>query len=177
MAEATNWKRVTRSLVSPLTLLVLLAILFFGARWGYRNVTAPPLPPPIISCSPSPVGKVLKSSQVTVNIYNGGRQHGLAGKVAKQLKSRGFIVQHVDNTEEKVETTVIIGNSKDDPAVKLVAQQFVKPEIREDGKPDGIVDVLVGNKFAGTSPAKKPFEVAVSEDPCLPPPSASPSEA
>ena len=173
--DAVSAKRLARALATPITLLVLLGFLAWGARWGYRNVTAPVPPPPITSCTPTSVGKVLPSSKVTMNIFNGGRTQGLAGKVSTTMKARGFKVQHVDNTEERIEGTVIVGVSKDDPAVKLVAQQFVKPEIREDGISDGIVDVLVGNKFAGWANTKKPWQIQVTEAPCLPPPSETPT--
>ena len=172
--DGLDWKRIARALTSPLLLLALVALLIWSAKWGYRQVTAPPLPEPIISCSPSPVGTVLKSNQVTINVYNGGRQQGLAGKIARQMKAKGFQVRFVDNTEKKIDHTIIVAASKDDPAAKLVAQQFVKSEIQEDGITDGIVDVMVGNTFAGYQKAAK-TQIKVASDPCLPPPSETPS--
>lgn len=173
--DGLNWKKLVRLLVTPVTLLALLAVLYFGARWGYREATAPAEPEAIPSCSPSNVGKVLPSSKVTVNIFNGGSQQGLAGKVSRTMKARGFVVKAVDNTDQTIEQTVIVGASKDDPAVKLVAQQLVKPEIREDGITDGIVDIFVGNKFAGWTKTPKPWQIQVSSPPCLAPSSASPT--
>lgn len=175
--DSVSAKRLARTLATPITLVVLLVFLAWGARWGYRNATSPPAPPPVVTCSPTAVGKTLKSEMVQVNIYNGGRTHGLGRKVSSMMKARGFQVKHVDNTEERVDHTIIVGASKNDPAVKLVAQQFVKPEIREDQVPDGVVDVLVGNKFAGWTKTAKPWQIQISEAPCLPPPSQSPSES
>lgn len=173
--EGVEWKRVARMLATPITLLLLLALLYFGARWGYRNVTAPPPPVPIASCTPQSVGSVLSSTMVPVNIFNGSSTQGLASNVSRTMKARGFVVEAVDNTEEKIETTVVVGVSKDDPAVQLVAAQLVGAEIREDGISDGIVDILVGTKFAGYTKTPSPWQIEVTTDPCLLPPTGTPT--
>ncbi|MGD8215338.1 LytR C-terminal domain-containing protein [Aestuariimicrobium sp. Y1814] len=173
--EGVEWRRALRTLGTPITLLLLLALLYFGARWGYRNVTAPPPPIPIPSCTPQAVGSVLSSEKVQVNIFNGSSTQGLASNVSRTMKARGFIVEAVDNTEEKIETTIIVGSSKDDPAVQLVAAQLVGAEIREDGITDGIVDILVGSQFAGYTKTPSPWQIEVSNDPCLPPVTQTPT--
>ncbi|MGA4506915.1 LytR C-terminal domain-containing protein [Propionibacteriaceae bacterium G1746] len=178
MAEGSQqleWKRVARALATPVTLLVLLAILYFGARWGYRNLTAAVPPAPVASCTPQSVGSVLPSSRVTVNIYNGSTTQGLAANVSRTMKARGFIVEIVDNTEEKVEGTVVVGVSKDDPAVKLVAAQLVGATIKEDGVTDGVIDIMVGSKFAGYTKTPSPWQIEVKDNPCLLPPSETPT--
>lgn len=173
--EGVEWKRVVRLLATPVTLLALLAVLYFGARWGYRNVTAAPPPIPVPSCTPQSVGSILSSERVTVNIFNGSTTQGLASNVSRTMKARGFKVEAVDNTEQKVETTLVVGVSKDDPAVKLVAAQLVGAEIRADGVTDGVVDILVGSKFAGYTKTPSPWQIQVSQDPCLLPATATAS--
>lgn len=173
--EGVEWKRVARLVSTPLTLLLLLTILYFGARWGYRNVTAPPPAVPVASCSPQQVGSILSSTKITVNIYNGSRTQGLASNVSRTMKARGFIVDVVDNTDEKVVATTVVGVSKDDPAVRLVAAQLVGAEIREDGITDGVVDILVGSQFAGYTKTPSPWQIEVTDAPCLPPVTQTPA--
>ena len=65
-------RETIRVLKTPVTLLVLLAVLLGGAWWGYKSVIAPPPEPPKDPCVMQSVnGGKLKSSQVTVNVYNG----------------------------------------------------------------------------------------------------------
>ena len=173
--EGVEWKRVARLVSTPLTLLVLLGILYYGARWGYRNVTAPPPPAAVASCTPQAVGSILSSQKITVNIFNGSSRQGLASNVSRTMKARGFIVKAIDNTDEKIAASTVVGVSKDDPAVKLVAAQLVGAEIREDGISDGVVDILVGSKFAGYTKTPSPWQIEVTDAPCLPPVPASPT--
>ena len=175
--QGIEWKRVVRALATPITLLVLLSFLYYGARWGYRNVTAPPPPAPIVSCTPQAVGTILSSTKVPVNIFNGSRTQGLASNVSRTMKARGFVVESIDNTDEKVELTTVVGVSKNDPAVKLVAAQLVGAVIREDGISDGVVDILVGSKFAGYTKTPSPWQIEVTDAPCLPPATQAPTPA
>ena len=75
--------RVFRIVRTPLTLLILLGVLCYGAWWGWNNViaTVPPLPPEPCVQQTLPNSQ-LRSTQVTVSVYNGGDRRGLAGRVA-----------------------------------------------------------------------------------------------
>ncbi|WP_203567952.1 LytR C-terminal domain-containing protein [Aestuariimicrobium ganziense] len=168
-------RKVLRALVTPLTLAVLLAFLGYGAWWGYRNVMRPIPARPPDPCVTQSVGPKLKSSQVTVNVYNGGYKQGLATTVAKALKAKGFMIKHVDNTDERIKTTVIVGADANNPEVKLVAAHFKNATVRADQRPDHTVDVLVGNTYGGMD-AKAAVEIAVpGNSVCLPSPSPTPT--
>lgn len=135
---------------TPVTLLVLLAILGFGFWWGWQQVTTPIPPKPPEPCVTQTVPDgVLRASQVTVRVYNGGSVSGRAAKIGVDLRAKGFKVPTVTNTEERIEKTVIVGASADNPEVKLVASFFKDATIKADNRPDHTVDVLVGNQYGG----------------------------
>src|SRR4051794_11684742 len=143
-------RRVFRIVRTPLTLLILLGILCYGAWWGWKNVVAPPEKTPPPQCVPTKVtDKELKSSQVTIRVYNGGDKKGLAGEVTRALRAKDFNVLDPSNTSTKVGTTVVIGNGTKNPEVLLVKSFLKKAVVKADGRTDHTVDVLVGNKYAG----------------------------
>lgn len=168
-------QRVFRALVTPVTLLVLLGVLLYGAWWGYKSFTAEPPAPEPTPCV-THAAKVLKSTDVSVRVLNGGFTSGLAGKVSANLKAKGFKILRTGNTDERIKGTVIVGKDAASPEVKLLLGVFPKSEARPDGRVDGTVDVLVGSEFAGINDnAAK--EIAVPGGTVCLPASPSPSPA
>ena len=117
-----------------------------------------------------------------MSVFNGSHERGLAGKVSKQLTQKGFQEGEVSNADERIKQTIIVGHSKDDPQVKLIAAFFPKSMFRADpDRPDHAVRVLVGSEFGGFN-AKAATSISVAGPVCLPPaeglasPSATPSE-
>ena len=142
--------RVFRLVRTPLTLLVLLGVLCYGAWWGYTNVLKPVPPAAPTPCVPQTVQKgELRATQVTVSVYNGGTKKGLAGDVGRSLRDRGFKVLRTTNTGEKIQKTVIVGAGAKNPEVLLVKAFFKKSVVKVDKRPDHSVDVLVGNQYGG----------------------------
>jgi len=171
--------RILRAIRTPVTLLLLLAVLCYGAWWGWTNVirTVPAAPP--VPCVPQQVPKgQLRSSQVTVSVYNGGDRRGLAGDVGRALRERGFKTQQIDDTGEKIQKTVIVGARAKNPEVLLVKAFFKDAVVRVDpqNKADGTVDVLVGNRYGGFNKNAKRTLTVKTATVCLPP-SASASPA
>jgi hypothetical protein len=161
--------RVFRIVRTPLTLLILLGILCYGAWWGYTNVLKPvdPLPPePCVEQSLA--NSQLRSSQVIVSVYNGGDRRGLAGDVGRALRDKGFRVQRTANTGEKIKQTVIVGANAKNPEVLLVKGFFKDATVRVDKRTDGTVDVLVGDKYAGFNKKAPTVVVVKSAKACLP---------
>lgn len=164
-------RQYLRLIGTPVTLLLLLAFLLYGGWWGFGHLLAPVVATPT-PCTTQGVGKTLASSKVSVRVYNGGTEVGLASRVATQLRGVGFITLGTGNTGESVGKTVIVGSTKDAPAVRLVAAFFKGATIRADHRIDGTVDVLVGDDYAGMNTAA-PRSIAVPGGKvCLPPPSA-----
>ena len=162
--------RVFRMVRTPVTLLILLGVLCYGAWWGYSNVLKPTPPPPPTPCVPQRVSQgELRSTQVTVSVYNGGSKKGLAGDVGRSLRQRGFKVQRTTNTGEKIGKTVIVGAGAKNPEVLLVEGFFKKASVKVDKRPDRSVDVLVGNDYAGFNKKAKKTVKVNAKTVCLPP--------
>lgn len=161
--------RIFRVARTPVTLLILLGILIWGAWWGYTNVLRPIPAAPPQPCVDQTVAKgQLKSSQVVVKVYNGGDRKGLAADVARSLRDRGFRVSATSNTGEKIQQTVIVGAGAKDPEVLIVKGFFNGAIVRTDKRPDHTVDVLVGNKYGGfDKKAKTTYDVKTTTV-CLP---------
>jgi hypothetical protein len=179
--ETRSWTligRIFRIVRTPITLLILLGVLLYGAWWGYNNVIAPVPPPAPDPCVTQTVAKgQLKSSQVTVSVYNGGDKKGLAADVGRSLRSKGFKVLRTSNTEENVQKTVIIGADAKSPEVLFVKLFFKDSVVRSDRRVDHSVDVLVGNKYAGFNTAGKTTYEVKSSTVCLPSQAATASPA
>jgi hypothetical protein len=135
---------------TPLTLIILLVILVGGFLWGWKQVTAPiPTTPPAPCVTTKLANSTLQSKQVTVRLYNSGSVAGRATKIATDLKTRGFTVSTIANTDTPVNKTTIIGSKTDNPEVKLVAGMFKDVVIKADGRVDNTVDVIVGDTYGG----------------------------
>lgn len=147
-------RTIVRVVKTPLTLIALLALVGFAASWGWAATLAPVPPIPPKPCVTTSVGPALTPNLVTVRILNGGFSGGLAKRVGTELRSRDFTVIKINNTTRRLQSTIIVGRDKDDPAVKLVAGFFIDPAIEADGRQDGTVDVLLGATFPGYT--KKP---------------------
>ena len=141
--------RIFRLIATPIILLGLLALLIWGANWGWKALTEP-LPSP--SPTPCVVETVdtMTTGHVYVRMFNGGFTGGLANREARRLTEGGFNVVRIDNTEERIRGTVIRANrDQEHKAVRLVASYFINPTIEYDDRVDGTVDVLVGTDFEG----------------------------
>ena len=172
-------RQIIRVLKTPVTLVLLLLLVGYSAKWGYDNATAP-----IAARAPEPcvmmdVGSKLTPDKVSVRVLNGGTKGGLAKRTSTYLRAYGFRVIRVNNTERRILDTVIVGNSKDDPEVRLLLGFFKGSKAEGDGRVDHVVDVLLGENYA--VPDKPVTSVPVSGKVCLPPltsaasPSANPS--
>lgn len=160
-------RRIIRAIKTPVMLLLLLAFVGYGAAWGYEHATAPLPPRPLTPCVPINVGDTLTPQFVQVRVLNGGNRGGLAKNTATFLRAYDFRVIKVNNTDERLANTVIVGNSEDDPEVRLVAGFFKDATVRADGRADHVVDVLLGDKTSYfTNP--KVTSVAVDGPVCLP---------
>ncbi len=162
-------RKVIRVIKTPITLLVLLAILGYGAWWGY-NAYSTPLIKASDVCVMTDVGEELTPERVTVRVYNGSAVPRLAKDTRNYLLAWHFRVVDYNNSERRVTGVVVVGHSADDPEVKLV-QQFLPNSVAEgDGRTSHSVDVLVGTKFEQLTEPKTTYPV---DGPiCLPAPRA-----
>ncbi len=166
-----NWQKVK----TPVTLLILLVILFTGAWWGYQNVIKPIPPLPPEPCVTQTVGENLTSSKVTVRIYNGGTTRGLAADVGSFLREKGFNVIVIDNADIDYETTHVFARVPEEPQAQLVAGFFAGVTVKGDDRIDGTVDVYLGTKYGGLV-KDAPVTIAVPDQTVCLPPSETPAE-
>lgn len=179
-------RQVIRVLKTPVTLIILLAILGYGAVWGYNQVTLPANRKEA-SCVAVDVGGKLTPDRVTVRVLNGGTQGGLAKTTAFRLRQKGFHVVFWNNSDERVPNPVVVGSSADDPEVRLLQQFFTDATTKGDGRGDHVVDVILTDQdsfikdavgsIPVTGPVCLPAIVTASESP-IPTvtPSATPSK-
>jgi hypothetical protein len=140
-------RQVIRVLKTPVTLIILLGMLGYGAVWGYQHATMSD-DRRIETCVMTDVGKQLTPDKVTVRVLNGGEQGGLAKQTALFLRAHGFRVIYFNNADERVPNPVVVGNAESDPEVKLLLQFFTGSTAKGDGRADHVVDVIVSDKDA-----------------------------
>ena len=170
--------RIFRVARTPVTLLILLSVLLYGAYWGYQNILKPlPVLPPEPCVNQNVPNGELKSTQVVVRVYNGGDRKGLAADVGRSLRTKGFRVTLTTNTVEKIQKTVIVGADVNNPEVKFVKTFFKQSVVRSDGRVDRTVDVLVGNKYGGFDKKAKTTYQVDTDTVCLPSQTPSPTPA
>lgn len=168
------------TLKTPITLLFLIFLLMAASVFGWRMLTedAPPLsvsPSSDPSCRTKQIGSgsKLRSTQVTVNVYNAGSISGLADQTMRSLNRRGFVAGVVDNAPNstKVGNVLVLDPQPKSAPVRLVLAQFdgqVQVRLRSDDLADG-VDVLVGDDFQGVNAeADRSLAVKNRTDVCVP---------
>ena len=180
-------RQVIRVLKTPVTLIILLAILGYGAMWGYQQATMPDTRK-VATCVMTDVGTKLTPDRVSVRVFNGGTKGGRAKTTGFYLTTYGFHVVRYANSERAVVTTTVIGNAAADPEVLLVAKMFKGALTEGDGRDDHVVDVIVSNEnqqfdnpppmsVAVTGPICLPVLTATSSGSATPAASATPSKS
>ncbi len=137
-------------------LVVVLAIVSIGAAswvaWTYSSSTpARSAAAPTPSCpAPSPTPTVVAAGEIRVNVYNATDRRGLASRVARSLKQRGFLVRRVDNDPAKRAVTgaaeVRHGPAGTD-AARTVAAQVGTVVLVPDERTNASVDLALGAGF------------------------------
>jgi hypothetical protein len=173
-----NIRKAIRVLKTPVTLLLLLAILGYGAYWGYKQVSLDTSTPSIAetACTMQDVGKTLTPDRVTVQVLNGGTQGTHAKTTRNFLQYYGFHVIRFANSDRDVTTTTIISNSANDPEVLLVQKMFKGAVTEGDGRVSHLVDVIVPTKYQDLPNPPAPT-VEVNGPVCLPVVAASTGSA
>ncbi|MEO6471800.1 MAG: LytR C-terminal domain-containing protein, partial [Aeromicrobium sp.] len=118
---------------AQITMAAAAVIFLGGTAYGAQLLTAksdPAADGP--TCEPRTVkaGEDVTSNLVTVNVYNASQRSGLANRVNINLQRNGFLGGHIGNADDVLDKDVqgnavaIVTADKDDPQVKLVAEQF-----------------------------------------------------
>lgn len=152
-------------------MVVLLGLLVGAAWFGYGTVTGDFEPEPVRVCNtPGPGGKQqIAVEDVTVNVYNAGDEFGLAGRVAADLRERGFQTGEVANDPEEAEvaTLELRARAANAPEVLVLRHhlggKMDKVKVKEDDRNSYAVDLVLGEKFDALG--KAPERVLTVESP------------
>jgi LytR cell envelope-related transcriptional attenuator len=155
---------------TPVTMVVLLAILVGGAWWGWKSLSNSSAEPTCVE-QKLPNNRLVPK-QVVVNVYNGGAKAGTAGDVAETLKKRGFNVAKTANEPkgDKVDVVSVRGATDDAPELRLIAGQLnQKPVPVGDNRTDHTVDLVLGRGYTSLKAKGLPsITVPPNTTVCLP---------
>lgn len=142
---------------TPITLLLLVALLVAAGWYGVRQLRTPGTTTAPVStvCTPQPVISPpprvrIPASSVTVNVYNASNTAGLADRTAVLMKARGFTIGAVDNDplDSNYKGLVLVrGAARDLPSVKLVMAQEVGAVFQKNTSTNDTVDMVLGARF------------------------------
>ena len=165
---------------SAATLGVLVILCLLGILFGIRGLTQDLPTDPLVEstselCENRTLedGAKIRASEVTVSVYNAGRQAGLASRVLKQLQTHGFGAGESGNAPQgtKVVRAQVWADSKKNAAAKMVARHFgptTKVRINKDEIGVGIV-VVLGDEFGKLSWGPRLTKAVGSTQICSPP--------
>ena len=146
------------------TIFVSVVLLGLGLFVGFKLLTASADTfDPASTCENRSVaeGEKLTSNLVTVNVYNASQRAGLANRVTINLQRRGFLEGTVANSTSEVKPggVAILTDDREDPRVKLVAEQFGDVEFAEPdiNAPEGVT-VIVGDEYKELVEAPRDIE-------------------
>ena len=110
------------------------------------------------SSSPATPACSIPPKEVTVNVYNATDRAGLAGRVAKELRGRGFDVELVANDPKQAEVRGVgqLRHGKvSDPKAGLLTKHVGAFKDVQDERTRETVDVVLGEKFRDLVPTKR----------------------
>jgi hypothetical protein len=150
-----------RRTVSGPTIVVAVILFLIGGFIGFKLLTtrADTLDTtPTCQDRTIAKGEKLTSNLVKVNVFNDSQRAGLANRVSINLQRRGFLSGTVANSASEIKPggVAILTTDRDDPRVKLVAQQFDGVEYHEPDidVPDGVT-VIVGDDYKDLAKASR----------------------
>lgn len=134
-------------------IFVAAVVFALGLFIGFKLLTASAdTGEPAATCQDKSIaqGEKLTSNLVKVNVFNASQRAGLANRVSINLQRRGFLSGVVGNStsEVKPDAVAILTDDREDPRIKLVAEQFEGVEYREPDidVSDGVT-VIVGDAY------------------------------
>jgi hypothetical protein len=145
-------RRRRRAFITLTVVCVLLvATVLYAASYmqGWIGGT-PPKAVASASCSNATSNKVVKTTDVTINVYNATNRLGIAADVAKTLEKQGFKVDTIDN-DPLGKSIQSPGEIRSGPSgaggAMLAAWRLPGAAVLKDQRPDASVDLVLGNKY------------------------------
>jgi len=172
-SEVPNRKVATALTLSALVgLMVVFAVIGFNALFSPIDTDGTSITAP--TCTPQQVeaGGRVKSTDVTVSVFNASDRSGLANETLSDLAERGFRLGDAGNAPDgtDVRYVQVWTTSKGDAAAKLVAKQFGEDTVVKVGTDLGSgVDVVVGQDFKGLADgAPTSIKSRTTQEVCVP---------
>ena len=139
--------QVVRTFKTPVTLVLLLALVYFAATWGWAALREPIAQRPAEPCVVQQIGPELTPEHVYVQVFNGSKSNGLAKRLGSILSADGFkVYRRVNADRDDYTRSVVVGHSEDSPEVILVRKALENVDFRADGRIDRTVDVIIGSE-------------------------------
>jgi hypothetical protein len=162
-------------------MLALVVVLVVMGVWGLHAATRPldrsDAATASPTCSPAETThrSYVRSSQVTVSVYNAGSRQGFAALTLQRFESRGFRPGAVGNAPArfKTRTALVLAPRRNDPAATLVARTLGKSVPVKVADTTGLgpgINVIVGSRMRHLAHAPrrlrlpKPVTTCVSVD-------------
>jgi len=130
-----------------ITVLIVVLVLFFAAWYALAYMRADGGSRATGTTTTAAPTCPLTPAQVEVNVYNATNREGLAGRVARGLKKRGFVVKTVANDPKQMEVTgrgQLRHGTKGAKGAELVGRHVGTFEDVPDERARTSVDVVVG---------------------------------
>lgn len=144
-----------RGLAVLLALLVTAGVVAVAWKIAMRPAGEVAARPKVSCPQPAPAPKVVPAAQVKVNVYNATDRAGLATKVARDLKRRGFRIGKIDNdpSERTVTGAAEVRHSAAGAdAARTVAAQVGAVVAVPDQRGNASVDLALGAAFKDLIP-------------------------
>lgn len=182
------WRRIRHGIVLLLLLALIIAGVFMAvaiARGdlkvpGFEPEAAPPPP----TC-PAGVHNYPPNNAITVNVYNGTLEEGLAAEVGLQLQIRGYTLGQTGNKDISRPglTAVLVSGPAGEANAFNLQRNIPSTDYVADSRSDASVDVILGSGFEGLVEQglvdQTPGALScprLSPSPVPPSPGASPAE-
>jgi hypothetical protein len=131
--------------------VLLLATVLYAASYmqGWVGGTTPKAVANA-TCVNTASNKVVKTTDVTINVYNATDRLGIAADVAKTLEKQGFKVDTIDN-DPLGKSIQSPGEIRSGPSgaggAILAASRLPGAAVLKDERPDASVDLVLGSKY------------------------------
>ncbi|PRY16098.1 LytR C-terminal domain-containing protein [Kineococcus rhizosphaerae] len=143
---------VRQRIAFAVVVVVVLAVgggayLVWSDRWHPRGAARPSVAASP-TCTPAAAPALLAPKDVTVDVLNGTSRKGLAGAVAAELRTRGFVVTRVANAPQATgpATAVVTYPAASVQQAVTVAARFPEAQLVQDDAAKGI-SVSLGDGY------------------------------
>lgn len=152
---STKRRRQRRTAIT-LGLTFLLLFSAFWWAWSYIRSGDETVPTAEPTETPITCEGIADPREITINVYNATQVTGLAGRVANELRERGFTVGAVSNDPlgQTLEASAAVRYGEPGVSYAETFKTIVnEPALQPDERPDAVVDFVLGNFFTELNPA------------------------